>query len=70
LAAATKDVRLDTAGGVEALFLATMSRRPTAEESAKFVRYVDSGGPAKDPKRALADVFWALLNCSEFIVNH
>jgi hypothetical protein len=70
LAAATKDVRLDTAGGIEALFLATLSRRPTAEESAKFVRYVEGGGPAKDPKRALADVFWVLLNCSEFIVNH
>jgi hypothetical protein len=70
LGAVANDQRLDTAGRVEALFLATLSRRATAEESAKFVRYVESGCPAKDPKRALADVFWALLNCSEFVVNH
>jgi hypothetical protein len=70
LAAAANDVRLDTAGRVEALFLATLSRRPTAAESAKLVQYVEGGGPAQGPRRALADVFWALLNSAEFIVNH
>ena len=32
--------------------------------------YVESGGPEKDPKQALADLFWALLNSTEFAVNH
>ena len=35
--------------------------------------YHDSGGSGdKNPRpdRALADVFWALLNSSEFILNH
>jgi hypothetical protein len=31
---------------------------------------VDRGGPTLDPKRALADVFWALLNSPEFSFNH
>jgi hypothetical protein len=29
-----------------------------------------SGGPSGDERRALADVFWVLLNSSEFILNH
>jgi hypothetical protein len=70
LAGVANDPKLDTAGRVEALFLATLSRRPTVAESERLVRYVNGGSPAKDPKRALADVFWALLNSAEFIVNH
>jgi hypothetical protein len=103
---------------IEALYLRTVSRRPTPEESEYFVRYVNephlvdvdpAGGrqpiprlravPRKgeggkkgtpnlegpdplgrleqrdartvDPKRrAFEDVFWALLNSSEFTFNH
>lgn len=55
---------------VETLFLATLSRMPRDDEQAKFVRYVESGGRNKDSNKALADVFWALLNSSEFILNH
>ncbi len=55
---------------VETLFLATLSRKPTGSEREKFVKYVTSGGAAKDPKAALTDVFWALLNSSEFLLNH
>ncbi|HZT80895.1 MAG TPA: DUF1549 and DUF1553 domain-containing protein [Gemmataceae bacterium] len=61
---------MTTAGKVEALFLAVLSRRPTPQELDRFVKHVDSGGPKKDPKRALADVMWALLNSTEFILNH
>ncbi len=70
LAAVADDKALDTAGRVEALFLATLSRRPTAAESARLGKYVDGGGPERDPRRALADVFWALLNSGEFVLNH
>jgi hypothetical protein len=31
---------------------------------------VDRGGPSGDKDKALADVFWVLLNSSEFILNH
>src|SRR5205807_3621893 len=70
LGTVANDKTLDTAGRVGALFLASLSRRPTADESAKLVRYVEGGGPAQDSKRALADVFCALHNSAEFIVNH
>ena len=52
------------------LFLVVLSRQPTGAESKRLVAYVESGGPANDPKAALADVFWALLNSTEFAVNH
>ncbi|MGL4554246.1 MAG: DUF1553 domain-containing protein [Gemmataceae bacterium] len=59
-----------TSRRVEQLFLIALSRKPTAAESARLVRYVDGGGPSRDPARALCDVFWALLNGSEFCSNH
>ncbi len=61
---------LDTAGRVEFLYLATLTRRPTIEERDKVVAYIDRkvGGPEK--ARALADAFWALLNGPEFRINH
>ena len=40
------------------------------EELERLVKYVEKGGPSSDSKKALADVFWALLNSSEFIFNH
>jgi hypothetical protein len=70
LAAVADAPFLDTAGKVEALFLGTLSRKPTSAETERFVKYVEGGGPQKDKKKALADVFWALLNSSEFILNH
>jgi hypothetical protein len=61
---------MTTAGRVEALYLAALSRKPRSDELARFTRYVDSGGAAGDKKKALSDVFWALLNSTEFILNH
>jgi Protein of unknown function (DUF1549)/Protein of unknown function (DUF1553) len=59
-----------TADRVEAIYLAALTRKPSAKELDKFVKYVDAGGPRKNSRDALADVFWALLNSSEFMVNH
>jgi hypothetical protein len=61
---------LDTPGKVETLFLAALTRKPTPEEIERFGSYVDRGGPSSDPKKALADVFWVLLNSTEFLFNH
>jgi hypothetical protein len=101
---------LESPGGdperVDALYLRTLSRHPTPEESDHWVRYVNETrghdapraprtppakkpGPGKgggvpalqaleardlarhDPKRqAYEDVFWALMNSSEFLFNH
>jgi hypothetical protein len=61
---------LDTAGKVEALYLAALSRPPRPDERERMVEYVDRGGPTLNPKKALSDVFWALLNSAEFVLNH
>ncbi|MBY0513258.1 MAG: DUF1549 and DUF1553 domain-containing protein [Gemmataceae bacterium] len=61
---------LTTAGKVEALYLAAFGRKPTADEAAPLVKYVEKGGADGDTGKALADVFWALLNSSEFNTNH
>jgi hypothetical protein len=59
-----------TSRRVEQVFLLTLGRKPRPAESDRLVKYVEGGGPSKDPKAALCDVFWALLNSSEFCVNH
>lgn len=61
---------LDTDAQIETLYLAALSRKPRAEELEKYRRYIAKGGASKDPKAALGDVFWALLNSPEFFLNH
>ncbi len=61
---------LTTGGKVQALYLAALGRPPRPDEREQLVAYVEAGGPHRDGRRALADVFWALLNSSEFGVNH
>ncbi len=61
---------LDTRGKLDALFLAAVGRKPTAAEATPLGKYVAAGGPDRDEKKALADVFWSLLNGSEFGTNH
>lgn len=70
LAAVADAPFMNTTQRVEALFLVALSRRPRPEESDRLVTYVNGGGPRNDANAALADVFWALLNSSEFILNH
>ncbi len=55
---------------VEQLYLIALSRKPRPDEKTRLAAYVDQGGPTGDSRRALADVFWALLNSSEFALNH
>lgn len=70
LAALLASPFLDTDARVEALFLAALSRPPRADEKARLVKYVTSGGASGNTEKALGDVFWALLNSAEFIHNH
>jgi hypothetical protein len=83
------------AAKIEALYLRTLSRRPTAEESARWIRFLDEAAAAPEepapagakgplaklgkkkssvahtPRdRAYEDLFWALLDSSEFALQH
>lgn len=70
LAAAVQAPFLDPAQQIETLFLATLSRPPRPAEAARLLDYVHRGGARGNPREALADVFWALLNSAEFAHNH
>ena len=61
---------LDLSEQVDALFLSTLTRMPTPAERARLEEYVTGGGATNDPSAALSDIFWALLNSSEFLLNH
>ena len=52
---------------IEELYVRCLSRQPTAKEKAKLAALVAT---EKDTKKALEDVFWALLNSREFMFNH
>jgi hypothetical protein len=74
---AVADFPLSTPERLEWLYLSTLSRPPRANETAKFVVYIDEQtkkAPAAHRalayRQALADVFWVLLNSSEFFFNH
>jgi hypothetical protein len=62
--------RTSTARKIESLYLVVLSRKPRAAESERFVQYVEKDAPGGDAKKALADVFWVLLNSPEFLLNH
>ena len=70
LAAVAEAPYLDTAGRVEELYLAALTRRPRPDESALLVGYVEKLDTPEARSRALADVFWAILNGPEFKHNH
>ncbi len=52
---------------VEVAYLAVLSRRPTPEEAAHFESALATD---KDRGRQLEDLFWALINSTEFSWNH
>jgi hypothetical protein len=67
---------------LEALYLAALSRRPKEKEIAKSLKFIEEATTPEDGKTlsaaekdkryrdALADVFWVLLNSSEFYLSH
>ena len=55
---------------VEALFLTTLSRFPTDSEKERFLTYLKKHEATDIPARPLTDLFWTLLNTTEFLSNH
>ncbi|HMF16414.1 MAG TPA: DUF1553 domain-containing protein, partial [Gemmataceae bacterium] len=52
---------------IEELYLAAMSRFPTAEERQRTNEYLSR---QTDLRRGLEDVLWVLINSKEFMFNH
>lgn len=81
LAAVVEAPFADNASRVTTLYLAAFARHPDAREKARAIRFIeqavqtapagkgDAGRQAAQGE-ALADLFWALLNSSEFLLNH
>ncbi len=54
---------------VQAAFLAVLTRRPIGEESSHFTARLQ-GSSGKERKARLTDLYWSLLNTTEFSWNH
>ena len=57
---------LTTSERIETLYLATLGRMPRPDEVQKLTAYCTD----RERPEALSNIFWALLNSSEFILNH
>lgn len=53
---------------LDALFLATYSRLPRAEEKERLMKVVRAKDDPKAQQQAYANIFWALLNSPEFVL--
>lgn len=54
---------------IETIYLATLSRLPTEQESARFASQLDElHGDQRNEK--VSDLFWTLINSVEFVWNH
>jgi hypothetical protein len=58
----------DDAAAIEASYLAVLTRRPTADEKQLFLAAVSKDKAAR--AQAFEDLYWVLLNSTEFSWNH
>ena len=61
------DANLSNAVRIQRLYMAALARKPTAPEIALANELMRL---RQDPAKALEDVWWAVLNSGEFILNH
>jgi hypothetical protein len=55
---------------IRSLYMIVLSRPARQSEVDRLVPYLERGGARGDLGEALSDVYWALLNSSEFLLNH
>jgi hypothetical protein len=54
---------------VEQAYLATLTRKPTVEESAALVK-IWHATPATEQRQLIEDLYWSLMSGKEFLLNH
>jgi hypothetical protein len=52
---------------ISEIYIRCFTRKPTVEETTTLTAIV---GEQENKKEALEDIFWSLLNSSEFLFNH
>ncbi len=52
---------------IESIYISCLSRKPTSEELAKLEPLIAAD---QNPRAALDDIYWAVLNSREFLFNH
>jgi hypothetical protein len=52
---------------IETLYIRTLTRRPTPEETVELMEIVKK---SENPQQGLEDAFWSILNSREFLFNH
>jgi hypothetical protein len=60
----------DAPRALEATWLAMVTRRPTAEERARFLPWLTEARGGGERGKVLGDLAWALFNSAEFSWNH
>jgi len=70
-AAVNRSIKLagsnDPAKVIEQIYLTGLSRRPTADETRRMTEFFQKHAT---PANAYNDMLWAILNTSEFVLNH
>ena len=64
-----RTARPDDRKAVETAYLGVLTRRPTPREAAHFEARL-AGTKGDERVRHMEDLFWVLLNSSEFALNH
>jgi len=54
---------------IERIYLAALSRPPTADEVSRLTELIEST-PIAEKRLAVEDLFWAVLTSREFVFNH
>ena len=61
---------IDSKGKIETLFLAVLARMPSHDQSKMFTDYLEGELFKNNYHKALGDIFWVLINSTEFNTNH
>jgi len=55
---------------IETIYLAALSRLPSSSERQRAIKLLKREGPTEEQPERLGNLLWALLNSSEFLLNH